>query len=251
VEGSHTWVTGRALYYPLGVSKAQTYVSYLALDQVLSAQRPRSEEHDEMLFIIVHQVYELWFKELLHELTFLQQRLEAGHTAHALATLKRILTILKTVVAQVDVLETLTPTQFLAFRSRLESASGFESAQFRALEAALGVHGKSKPGSVTVFDSYMRYLSKVGYAVSESQPSTEIQQLLLAVYRDDGEAAQVAERLVDLDEGFQEWRYRHVKMVERTIGDKPGTGGSSGAEYLRRTLFQPAFPELWAIRGRL
>ncbi len=226
-------------------------MSYLALDQVLSAQRPRSEEHDEMLFIIVHQVYELWFKELLHELTFLQQRLEAGHTAHALATLKRILTILKTVVAQVDVLETLTPTQFLAFRSRLESASGFESAQFRALEAALGVHGKSKPGSVTVFDSYMRYLSKVGYAVSESQPSTEIQQLLLAVYRDDGEAAQVAERLVDLDEGFQEWRYRHVKMVERTIGDKPGTGGSSGAEYLRRTLFQPAFPELWAIRGRL
>ena len=110
------------------MSKAQTYVSYLALDQVLSAQQPRSEEHDEMLFIIVHQVYELWFKELLHELTFLQRRLESGHTAHVLATLKRILTILKTVVAQVDVLETLTPTQFLTFRSRLDSASGFESA---------------------------------------------------------------------------------------------------------------------------
>src|SRR6266851_3158345 len=110
-----------ALRYPLGVSKAQTYVSYLALDQVLSAQQPRSEEHDEMLFIIVHQVYELWFKELLHELTFLQRRLESGHTAHALATLKRILTILKTVVAQVDVLETLTPTQFTAVLSRLNS----------------------------------------------------------------------------------------------------------------------------------
>jgi tryptophan 2,3-dioxygenase len=233
------------------VSKAQTYVSYLALDQVLSAQQPRSEEHDEMLFIIVHQVYELWFKEILHELKFLQQSLESGHTAHAMGTLKRILTILKTVVAQVDVLETLTPTQFLAFRSRLESASGFESAQFRALEAALGVHGKFKPGTATVFDSYLRYLAKVGYAVPESHSSSEIQQLLLSVYRDDGEAAQVAERLVDLDEGFQEWRYRHVKMVERTIGDKPGTGGSSGAEYLRRTLFQPAFPELWAIRGRL
>ncbi len=237
--------------YPLGVSKAQTYVSYLALDQVLSAQQPRSEEHDEMLFIIVHQVYELWFKELLHELRFLQQRLESGDTAHALATLKRILTILKTVVAQVDVLETLTPTQFMTFRSRLESASGFESAQFRALEATLGVRGSSKQGSITVFDSYLRYLSKVGYRAPGEESSAATQELLLEVYRDDGEAAQVAERLVDLDEGFQEWRYRHVKMVERTIGDKPGTGGSSGADYLRRTLFQPAFPDLWAIRSRL
>ena len=114
---------------------------------------------------------------------------------------------------------------------------------------------------MTVFDSYLRYLSKVGYAVPEElvyrdlsqplQPSAATQLILLLVYHDDGEPAQVAERLVDLDEGFQEWRYRHVKMVERTIGDKPGTGGSSGAEYLRRTLFQPAFPDLWAIRSRL
>jgi tryptophan 2,3-dioxygenase len=240
-----------ALSYPLRVSKAQTYVSYLALDQVLSAQQPRSEEHDEMLFIIVHQVYELWFKELIHELTFLQRRLESGDTAHALATLKRILTILKTVVAQVDVLETLTPTQFLAFRSRLESASGFESAQFRALETTLGLHGRRPEGGLAVFDSYLRYLSKVGFTIPDEPSSAVTQQVLLDVYKDDGEAAQVAERLVDLDEGFQEWRYRHVKMVERTIGDKPGTGGSSGAEYLRRTLFQPAFPDLWAIRSRL
>ena len=229
------------------MSKAETYVHYLALDEVLNAQRPRSEEHDEMLFIIVHQVYELWFKEIIHELKFLQRSLEAGHTAHALGTLKRILTILKTVVAQVDVLETLTPTQFMTFRSRLESASGFESAQFRALETVLGLHG----GDAAVFDSYLRYLSKMGYALPEKKSSPAIQEVLLAVYRDDGEAAQVAERLVDLDEGFQEWRYRHVKMVERTIGDKPGTGGSSGAEYLRQTLFHPAFPDLWAIRGRL
>ena len=235
--------------YPLGVSKAQTYVSYLALDQVLNAQHPRSEEHDEMLFIIVHQVYELWFKEILHELKFLQRSLDTGHTAHALGTLKRILTILKTVVAQVDVLETLTPTQFLTFRSRLDSASGFESVQFRALEAALGVHGNSK--ETTVFDSYLRYLATAGYKIPEEKSSAATQEVLLTVYKDDGEAAQVAERLVDLDEGFQEWRYRHVKMVERTIGDKPGTGGSSGAAYLRQTLFQPAFPDLWAIRGRL
>ncbi|HET7466843.1 MAG TPA: tryptophan 2,3-dioxygenase family protein [Candidatus Dormibacteraeota bacterium] len=224
----------------------------MQLDQLLALQRPRSEppEHDEMLFIIVHQVYELWFKEILHELKFLQRSLESGHTAHALGTLKRILTILKTVVAQVDVLETLTPTQFLTFRSRLDSASGFESVQFRALEAALGVHGKSTQGT-TVFDSYLRYLSTAGYKVPEERSSAATQEVLLAVYKDDGEAAQVAERLVDLDEGFQEWRYRHVKMVERTIGDKPGTGGSSGAAYLRETLFQPAFPDLWAIRGRL
>ena len=239
------------LAYPLGVSKAQTYVNYLALDEVLNAQRPRSEEHDEMLFIIVHQVYELWFKEILHELTFLQRSLEAGHTAHALGTLKRILTILKTVVAQVDVLETLTPTQFMTFRSRLESASGFESVQFRALEAILGVHGAPEHGARTVFESYLLYLSTAGYKVPAEQSSAATQEVLLTVYKDDGEAAQVAERLVDLDEGFQEWRYRHVKMVERTIGDKPGTGGSSGAEYLRRTLFQPAFPDLWAIRSRL
>ena len=110
---------------------------------------------------------------------------------------------------------------------------------------------RTEEGGQTVFDSYLRYLSQVGYTVPEEKSSAATQEVLVSVYRDDGEAAQVAERLVDLDEGFQEWRYRHVKMVERTIGDKPGTGGSSGAEYLRRTLFQPAFPDLWAIRSRL
>src|ERR687891_254816 len=117
---------------------ALTYASYLALDEVLGAQRPRSDEHDEILFIVVHQVYELWFKELLHELGYLQQLLEDGQGPQALSTLKRILTILKLVVAQIDVIETLTPVQFLSFRDRLESASGFQSAQFRELEAVLG-----------------------------------------------------------------------------------------------------------------
>ncbi len=259
-------------------SAALTYSSYLALDEILGAQRPRSDEHDEMLFIVIHQIYELWFKEMIHEFGFLQARLEEGDTAHALATLKRVLTILKTVVAQVDVLETMTPRQFTSFRSRLAAASGFQSAQFRVLEAMLGRRDERAltpypAGSVArqriaeamarpaLFDSFLRYLAAQSYEVprellerdvrARREPSDTVQQILLRVYRDDGEAAQVCERFVDLDEGFQEWRYRHVKMVERTIGSKRGTGGSAGAEYLRTTLFKPAFPDLWAIRSEL
>jgi tryptophan 2,3-dioxygenase len=259
-------------------SAALTYASYLALDELLAAQHPASEEHDEMLFIIIHQVYELWFKELLHELRFLQTRLEAGDSSHGLSTTHRVLTILKTVVAQIDVLETMTPRQFLAFRSRLDAASGFQSAQFRELEVLLGRRderllsqfpagsaararlesGLSQP---TLFDSLLRYLVAQGFSVPEPalsrdpraawEPSEAVQELLIEVYRADGVPARVCERYVDMDEGIQEWRYRHVKMVERTIGDKPGTGGSTGAEYLRGTLFRPAFPDLWAIRSEL
>jgi tryptophan 2,3-dioxygenase len=259
-------------------SAAVTYASYLALDELLAAQRPASDEHDEMLFIIIHQVYELWFKELLHELRFLQDRLAAGDSSHALATTHRVLTILKTVVAQIDVLETMTPRQFLAFRSRLEAASGFQSAQFRELEVLLGRRdervlaqfpagsdaratlesGLSRP---TLFDSLLRYLAANEFRVPEWalsrdprtawEPSREVQEVLIGVYRADGVPARVCERYVDIDEGIQEWRYRHVKMVERTIGDKRGTGGSTGAQYLRSTLFRPAFPDLWAIRSEL
>src|SRR4030088_2794840 len=121
---------------------ATTYTSYLALDELLDAQRPRSEEHDELLFIVIHQVYELWFKQILHEVRYLQEQLVAGKTAHAIRTLRRILTILKVVVAQIDVLETMTPSQFTSFRARLDASSGFQSAQFRELEATLGLrHG--------------------------------------------------------------------------------------------------------------
>ncbi len=259
-------------------SAALTYASYLALDDVLGAQRPRSDEHDEMLFIVIHQVYELWFKQLLHELGHLQRRLEAGDTPRSLSTLKRVLTILKTVVAQIDVLETMTPRQFTTFRDRLDAASGFQSAQFRELEAVLG---RRDPGVLdhyppaspdreriaramarpSLFDSFLRYLVAHGVDLPQAAlardvtqpvaPSQAVQDALLDAYRDDRETAQVCERLVDVDEGMQEWRYRHVKMVERTIGDKLGTGGSSGAAYLRTTLFQPAFPDLWAVRGRL
>ncbi len=215
---------------------AVSYASYLALDEVLGAQRPRSDEHDEHLFIVVHQVYELWFKQLLHELAHLQGRLEAGETSPALHTLGRVLTILKVAVAQIDVLETMTPRQFTSFRARLDTASGFQSAQFRRIEGVLGD---------PLWDSFVAYLAREGFA------GADVEDVLVAVYEADGGPAQVAERLVDLDEGLQEWRYRHVKMVERTIGDRVGTGGSSGAGYLRSTLFAPVFPALWSVRRRL
>jgi tryptophan 2,3-dioxygenase len=255
-----------------------TYSSYLALDEVLGAQRPRTDEHDELLFIVIHQVYELWFKELLHEGAQLQRRLEDGDTPHALHTLKRMLTILKTVVAQIDVLETMTPRQFMTFRDRLEAASGFQSAQFRELEAMLGrrepraleayeresaEHARIAAAMArpSLFDSFVRYLGTGGYALPSAvlerdvtqplEPSDGVQRALLAAYADDGEAAQVCERMIDLDEGVMEWRYRHVQMVRRTIGDKRGTGGSGGASYLATTLLRPAFPDLWAVRTEL
>jgi tryptophan 2,3-dioxygenase len=258
--------------------RSLNYTSYLALEEILGAQRPKSDEHDEILFIVVHQVYELWFKQLIHELRYLQAKLEEGNDPRAFATFKRLLTILKLVVAQLDVIETMTPVQFLAFRDRLEESSGFQSGQFRELEAILGrrdpgVLDAYHEGSVdygrvkeamarpSVYDSFLRYLALRGYPVPKEilerdvtqpvQESAGVQAALLQAYRDDGGPAQVAERMVDFDEGFMEWRYHHVKMVERTIGARPGTGGTPGAAYLRTTLHKPFFPDLWTVRSEL
>ncbi len=253
-----------------------TYSGYLRLDQLLSAQQPRSSEHDEMLFIVIHQIYELWFKQLLHELGKLQAELASGGTTHAMRTLRRTLAILKIVVAQLDVLETMTPTQFTRFRDWLGTSSGFESAQFRELEAVLGrrdrmmiaryAQGSAERERIlaamsrpSVFDSFVRYLAGQGYDVPAGtlhrdvshaiEASAGMQQVLKRVYDDDTDATAVCELLVDLDEGMQEWRYRHVKMVERTIGGRQGTGGSAGATYLRSTVGTPTFPDLWAMRS--
>jgi tryptophan 2,3-dioxygenase len=253
-----------------------TYSGYLRLDQLLSAQQPRSGEHDEMLFIVIHQIYELWFKQSLHELGKLQSELESGGTSHAMRTLRRTLAIMKIVVAQLDVLETMTPTQFTRFRDWLGTSSGFESAQFRELEAVLGrrdpmmiaryAQGSAERERISaamsrpsVFDSFVRYLAGQGYDVPAEiahrdvsapvEASAGMQQTLKKVYDDDTDATAVCELLVDLDEGMQEWRYRHVKMVERTIGGRSGTGGSAGATYLRTTVARPAFPDLWAVRS--
>ncbi len=261
-------------------SPAVTYGSYLKIDELLELQQPRSEgpEHDEMLFIVIHQVYELWFKELLHELDRVMQLLRTDDAVRAQHTLKRILTILKVLVAQLDILETMTPLEFLTFRNRLEAASGFQSDQFRQLEFVLGRKSNASverfaPGTrsrdalerrwsePTLWDAFLQYLRREGYSVPPAQlsrdvtaavePSADVQRTLIEIYRRDAKNSELCERLVDLDEGIQEWRYRHVKMVERTIGVKPGTGGSSGAEYLRSTVGAALFPDLWRIRSAL
>lgn len=246
-----------------------TYGSYLRLDDLLACQSPATDSHDELLFVVIHQVYELWFKQILHEAALLQTRLETGDSAGALHTARRIAKILKTVVGQLDVLETMTPKQFASFRPELGSASGFQSDQFREIEAVLG---RRDFGDVdeprlaaacarpSVFDSLLRFLTVAGYPVPQHaldrdvrgawDPDPAVQEVLRAVYADESApAAEVCESLVDIDEGLQEWRYRHVKMVERIIGLRIGTGGSAGADYLRSTLFRPSFPELWAVRG--
>src|SRR5687767_3991354 len=260
--------------------RSVTYGSYLAVDELLALQRPRSEgpEHDEMLFIVIHQVYELWFKQVLHEIDHAIELLDARDPYRAQHTLKRILTILKVMVAQLDILETMTPLEFQSFRARLEAASGFQSDQFRQLEFVLGSKSdraiarfpegsrartalERRYAEPTLWDAFLRYLAREGYPVPSShltrdvaarvEPSAEIQHVLVKVYRSDPKNAELCERLVDLDEGVQEWRYRHVKMVERTIGTKMGTGGSSGAEYLRNTIGRNLFPDLWEIRAHL
>jgi tryptophan 2,3-dioxygenase len=254
-----------------------TYSSYLKIDELLRLQQPVSDgpEHDETLFIVIHQVYELWFKEMLHELDYFRQRLGERDLARALMTLNRVLTILKVVVAQIDVLETMTPLEFLSFRERLESGSGFQSFQFRELEFVMGLKKRGHleryaPGTdhrarldrrmrePTVWDAFLHFLAAEGHPVPQAvlerdvtQPiveAPELHPLLIDLYRNDPTLGMLCERLVDLDEGVQEWRYRHVKMVERTIGKRRGTGGSAGAAYLASTLHQPAFPDLWAVR---
>jgi tryptophan 2,3-dioxygenase len=257
-----------------------TYSEYLELDELLSLQKPKSDgrDHDEMLFIVIHQVYELWFKQILFELDYLESLLEKNDLPRVMHTMKRILTILKVVVAQIDILETMTPLEFMTFRQRLESASGFQSPQFRELEFALGwkrdsvlshfPEGSPERGRLeqrlrrpSLWDHVLSFLAARGKPVpanllerdvtSPVEPSSAIQKIVIDIYRNDPAMAELCERLVDLDEGIQEWRYRHVKMVERTIGTKHGTGGSSGVDYLMTTLFRPLFPDLWAIRREL
>lgn len=256
---------------------ALTYSSYLAVDELLKLQTPLSSdpEHDEMLFIIIHQCYELWFKQLIHEFSAASKSLEAGDTHLSLSILGRIRTILKVCVSQVDILETMTPLQFNAFRGYLSSSSGFQSAQFRKVEALLGRRDSKMASHLplevqneiaeiasknSIWDSTLVYLAERGHKIPNEilnrdkkthyVSDSRVLEVLLEVHRNDQESAMVCERLMDIDEGLQEWRYRHVKMVERTIGRKSGTGGSDGVKYLASTLFNPVFSDLWEIRSQ-
>jgi tryptophan 2,3-dioxygenase len=256
-----------------------TYASYLKLDALLGLQESRSTppEHDEMLFIVIHQVYELWFKEMLHEVAKLEADFSTGDTFGAIHTFKRLRTIMKTLVGQLDILETMTPMSFSAFRDRLDTASGFQSYQFRELEFALGLKrpemlrfaANPRARSVlearlharSLIDHFYDFLEHNGVAIPAElrtaptdrahDPNAEVQRGLLQLYKTRPELGILFESMTDLDEGFQEWKYRHVKLVERTIGNKKGTGGSLGVEFLKQSLFKPIFPDLWAIRHEL
>jgi tryptophan 2,3-dioxygenase len=256
-----------------------TYVSYLKLRELLALQEPRSkpEEHDEMLFIVIHQVYELWFKLLLHELERIKAELSDGDLFAAVAGFKRIRTVMKTLVGQLDILETMTPLSFAGFRERLDSASGFQSAQYRELEFALGLkrsdiltaHAPGSPERAalerrlqerSIVDHFYDFLERQGAEVPPAlrkrdvrlpaTPSEELQEEILRLYKSRPDFAILIELMTDFDEGQQEWRYRHVKLTERTIGNKMGTGGTSGVEFLKGRLFVSFFPDLWAIRHR-
>lgn len=259
---------------------ALSYQNYLKIDELVSLQELKSpgKEHDEMLFIIIHQTYELWFKQILHEFSSLVIALNKGASWQAAKTLRRILTILKTLVSQVDILETMTPLSFNSFRYFLEHASGFQSVQFREIEILCGFHSpllnkvmEQSPTAAANIEARLldddihkalaRYLQKHGFEAPYPQKTREkglvydenksLQSLLMKALREHEEVALILDLFVDLDEGFMEWRYRHVKLVQRTIGFKSGTGGSDGSGYLSKTLNQHFFPDLWAIRSEL
>ncbi len=259
---------------------ALTYANYLELSKLVRLQKPRSEpaEHDELLFIVIHQVYELWFKVILHELDKICRNFRDNDLYGAIASFKRCRTVMKTLVNQLDILETMTPMSFSSFRDRLDTSSGFQSTQFREIEFLLGYkrgdvleylpqsstglpYARERLHARSLIDYFYDFLAANGMEipvelrerdVSEpNKPNREIQTGLLEMYHRRPDLAMLFELMADLDEGLQEWRYRHVKLVERTIGSKRGTGGSPGVEFLKKSLFVPVFADLWAIRHRL
>jgi tryptophan 2,3-dioxygenase len=251
---------------PAGMS----YADYLKLDPLLSAQQPLSDLHDEMLFIIVHQTKELWMKQLLHELVFAIGLIGEDRFAEAYKAMARISRIQAVMTLSWDVLSTLTPVDYLKFRNVLGTSSGFQSAQFREIEFRLGL---KEPNFVNHYDEGTEERARLELALTEpSLREAAIGALVragfdpgdssvaalagawLTVYRDADrwfELYELAEKLVDIDDALAAWRHKHVLTVERIIGNKPGTGGSAGAPYLRATLDKRVFPELWALRTDL
>ena len=247
-----------------------TYADYLKLDQLLSAQQPLSELHDEMLFIVIHQTKELWMKELLHELRLAIELVQVDRFAEAYKAMARISRIQAVMTLSWDVLSTLTPVDYLKFRNVLGTSSGFQSEQFREIEFRLGLkdpnfinHYEDGSAERTALERALSEpslreashdaLERAGFDLGDRSVDA-IAQAWLQVYGDEErwfDLYELAEKLVDIDDALAAWRHKHVLTVERIIGNKPGTGGSAGAPYLRSTLDKRVFPELWALRTSL
>jgi tryptophan 2,3-dioxygenase len=269
-------LTSEDVHWDLGESRS--YGEYLGLRKILTAQQPASYEHDEMLFIVIHQASELWMKLCLHELNAALERIRRDELGPVFKMLARVSRIQLQLTQSWDVLATMTPADYSAFRNSLGKASGFQSYQYRQLEFILGnknadtirVHQRDpeiyqtlKRALITpsLYDESLRLLSRRGFEIPESYldrdfslpyvPSKQVAAAWLAVYHSKDshwELYDLAEKLVDLDHQFQLWRFSHMKTVERIIGYKRGTGGTSGVSYLNKALELRFFPELWSIR---
>ena len=244
-----------------------TYADYLKLDEILSAQLPLSNLHDEMLFIIIHQTKELWMKQMLHELRLAIDLVQADRFAEAYKAMARISRIQAVMTLSWDVLSTLTPVDYLKFRTVLGTSSGFQSEQFREIEFRLGLkdetfvnhYAQGSPertalqralSEPSLREASLGALERAGFELGDRSVEA-IARAWLEVYRDSGrwfDLYELAEKLVDIDDALAAWRFKHVLTVERIIGNKRGTGGSAGAPYLRSTLDKRVFPELWALR---
>jgi tryptophan 2,3-dioxygenase len=265
-----------AVHWDLGASLS--YGQYLHLEKLLSAQQPLSGEHNEMLFIIVHQVSELWMRLILHELTAALECIRRDDLGPALKMLARISRTQTQLLTVWDVLSTMTPFEYSAFRNALGRSSGFQSVQYRQIEFLFGnknaqmlaVHERDPEGyailsralaAPSLYDEVLRLLSRRGYEIPQDylsrdfsepyQASKQVAAAWLGVYHNSEQGwdlYELAERLVDLDHNFQLWRFHHLKTVERIIGYKPGTGGTGGVSYLAKALELKFFPELWQIR---
>lgn len=264
-------------------SKELDYGGYLRLDLVLGAQEPLSSppHHDEMLFIIQHQTSELWMKLIVHELKAALEYVKQGRLDPCFKILARVKQIQRMLFEQWSVLQTLTPSEYAQFRHVLGHASGLQSHQFRMIEFLFGVKNpkivavfKHKPelyaemttllNAPSLYDEFLRYLRRKGLSIPDSsnerdwsQPyeeRTEVVQVFKLIYENPSEywsEYEMAEKLIDVEESFQLWRFRHIKTVERVIGYKRGTGGSSGVDFLQRTLQARMFPELWDVRTEI
>ena len=263
------------------MSEPMTYARYLALDELLAAQRPLSDRHDELLFIVIHQAKELWLKEIIHEVELAKRLVGEGDLEPAYKALARVSRIQTILTLSWDVLATMTPADYLSFREVLGTSSGFQSHQFRTLEYLLGLKDDSflkfqneRPEALaqmtaalqspSLYDRAIARLAAAGFAIPDEvlnrdaaqpyAPSKAVEDAWLAVYRDTRrywELYQLSEKLVDLDDALLTWRHKHVLTVERIIGGRPGTGGTEGVSYLQRTLSRRCFPELWTVRTRL